>query len=173
MSKNKSTFSGLLSATALLAVPALADNVKICFEAEKPATVQNPLTKVTKGANKQYSGAGYLEIPWDGNKSKGEGQATYKFTVKKAGIYSLWARTYWAQGCGNSILVSVNGDSPAILGEDGTYGQWHWVHGPRVALKAGVNTLVLKNRETGVKVDQFFLCTDNGYEPTNIRKVTQ
>ena len=51
--------------------------------------------------------------------------------------------------------------SPKILGEDGTYDAWHWVGGKaRVKLNAGVNTLVLSNRETGVKVDQFFLCED-------------
>jgi hypothetical protein len=42
----------------------------------------------------------------------------------------------------------------------------------KVRLTAGVNKLVLKNRETGVSVDQFFLSQDSGYTPTGIRKVT-
>ena len=42
----------------------------------------------------------------------------------------------------------------------------------RVKLNAGVNTLVLSNRETGVKVDQFFFCEDKDYTPTGIRKVS-
>jgi hypothetical protein len=167
------TVTFVLGLSTMLALPALAANTKICFEAEKPATIEKPLLKVAKGASSVYSGAGYLEIPWDGNKTKGEGQAVYKFRAAKAGLYTLWARTLWAQGCGNSILGSVNGDTPAVIGEDGTYGDWHWLRGQRVALKAGVNTLVLKNRETGIKVDQFFLCSDTGYEPTKIRKTTQ
>jgi hypothetical protein len=151
---------------------AFAANVRICFEAEKPATVEAPLKKVT-GQTGKISGGGFLEIPWDRNETKGKGQATYKFNVAQAGTYTLWARTFWANGCGNSIAVSVNGGPSAILGEDGTYDEWKWRGGVRVNLKAGANTLVLKNRETGVRVDQFFLCTDNEYTPTGIRKVTQ
>ena len=169
---NKTLF-GILGLTALVALPALAENTKICFEAEKPVSIQLPLRKTVKGADPSYAGAGYLEIPWDGNKLKGKGQAVYKFRAPKSGLFTLWARTMWAQGCGNSILVSVNGDTPEIIGQDGTYGDWHWLRGARVKLKAGTNTLVLKNRETGIKVDQFFLCTDTGYTPTHTRKDTQ
>ncbi|RYX81501.1 hypothetical protein EON83_23790 [bacterium] len=164
-----------LWAGAVLAISggaALAENSKVCFEAEKPGSIQSPLKKVTgKGAD--ISGGGYLEIPWDENKTKGIGKATYTFNAPKAGSYYVWARTFWANGCGNSIQVSVNGSDGKILGEDGTYDAWHWVGGKaRVTLKAGKNTLVLSNRETGVRVDQFFLCTDADYTPTNIRKIT-
>ncbi|HEX8550248.1 MAG TPA: hypothetical protein VF681_01705 [Abditibacteriaceae bacterium] len=161
-------------AAAMLALPAAAHaaNTKICFEAEKPTSIASPLKKVT-GKTGKISGGGFLEIPWDGNETKGKGQAGYRFNVKKAGTYTLWARTFWQNGCGNSILVSVNGGSPSVLGEDGTYNEWKWREGTRVKLKAGVNTLVLKNRETGVQVDQFFLCTDPDYTPTGVRKITQ
>jgi hypothetical protein len=40
-------------------------------------------------------------------------------------------------------------------------------------LNAGVNIFVIKNRETGVRVDQVFLCESGDYIPTGIRKVTQ
>lgn len=164
----------ILLTAALLSLSAVAhaENTKICFEAEKPTTIETPLKKVT-GKTGKISGGGYLEIPWDRNETKGQGQATYKFTVKQAGLYTLWARSFWQNGCGNSILVSVDGGTPAIVGEDGTYGEWKWRTGGRVKLKAGANVLVLKNRETGVQVDQFFLCTDNDYTPTGLRKVTQ
>lgn len=164
----------ILLAAALMALPAAAQaaNVKICFEAEKPASIEAPLKKVT-GKTGKISGGGYLEIPWDRNETKGQGQAGYRMNVKQAGTYTLWARTFWQNGCGNSILVSVNGGAPTILGEDGTYGEWKWREGGQVKLKAGVNTLVLKNRETGVQVDQFFLCTDPDFQPVNTRKTTQ
>jgi hypothetical protein len=163
-----------LIATTFLAMPvtAQAANVKICFEAEKPTSIEKPLKKVT-GQTGRISGGGYLEIPWDKNESKGEGQAGYRINVKKAGTYTLWARTFWQNGCGNSILVSVNGGAPSIMGEDGNYGVWKWRAGGRVKLKTGVNTLVLKNRETGVQVDQFFLTTDDDYTPVDLRKITQ
>jgi hypothetical protein len=161
------------TALALMAPAVFAANAKVCFEAEKTATLESPLKKVT-GGKPDVSGGGYLEIPWDENKTKGIGEATYKFNVKTAGTYYVWARTFWANGCGNSILVNVNGSSDKILGEDGTYDAWHWVGGKaRVTLKAGANTLVLKNRETGVRVDQFFMCQDGNYTPVGMRKITE
>lgn len=162
----------LVATMLLIPAAAHAANTKICFEAEKPSSLQSPL-KIVSGKPGKISGGGYLEIPWDGNATKGKGQAGYRFTVKQAGTYTLWARTYWQNGCGNSISVSVNGSAPATIGEDGTYNEWKWHEGLRVKLKAGVNTLVLKNRETGVQVDQFFLCTDPDYIPTSTRKITQ
>lgn len=163
-------FSGV--AVALLTPAVFAANAKVCFEAEKAAKIQSPLKVV--GGKSGVSGGGYLEIPWDENKTKGIGEATYKFNVKTAGTYYLWARSFWANGCGNSVEVSVNGSDGKILGEDGTYDNWHWVGGrARVMLKAGPNTLTLKNRETGVQVDQFFLCTDRNYTPVNTRPVTK
>ncbi|HEX9996798.1 MAG TPA: hypothetical protein VGB45_06620 [Abditibacterium sp.] len=171
MKISKFVFAG--AALALSGSASFAANAKVCFEAEKPVKIESPLKKVVgKGAG--ISGGGYLEIPWDENKTKGIGEATFKFNVKKAGTYYLWARTFWANGCGNSILASVNGGDGKILGEDGTYDAWHWVGGrARVSLKAGVNTLTLKNRETGVRVDQFFLCQDGDYTPVGERKVTK
>ncbi|HVF10557.1 MAG TPA: hypothetical protein VNA16_07135 [Abditibacteriaceae bacterium] len=160
-----------LAAVASTSTVAVAANAKICFEAESADSkaVEKPLRKVLSGPNKKYSGKGYIEIPWDQNKTKGIGQATYRINVKTPGIYYLWARTYWANGCGNSIKVLVNG-SARTLGGDGTYDNWHWVDTKaRVTLKAGLNIFVLKNAETGIRVDQFFLCQDPDYVPTGIR----
>lgn len=166
---NKFLFASALFATPLAAQAA---NVKIAFEGEKPATIESPLKKVL-GQSGKISGGGYLEIPWDRNETKGKGQATYRFNAPQAGTYTLWARTFWQNGCGNSILAAVNGGAPSILGEDGNYGVWKWRPGGRVKLKAGANTLVLKNRETGVQVDQFFLTTDADYTPVGVRKITK
>lgn len=163
------------AAGVLLPGAAWAANAKVCFEAEKVAKVESPLKVLNPGKSSKYSGTGFLDIPWDKNKTKGLGSATYRVNVKTAGTYYLWARTFWANGCGNSIAMSVNGGSTLILGEDGTYDKWHWVGGTsghRVKLNAGVNTVVIKNRETGVRVDQVFLSQDGNYTPTGIRKVT-
>lgn len=153
---------------------AYAANTKVCFEGENPSALKKPL-KVTKThpALKGFSGSGYIEIPWDRNKTKGIGDATYKIKVPQAGVYWVWARTFWANGCGNSVAVTVNGGASILLGEDGTYDQWHWVGGKtRVTLKSGLNTIVLKNKETGIAVDQFFFCTDESYTPTGKRPAT-
>lgn len=171
--KMKSKFFLLTGALASLAPAAFAGNAKVCFEGESANNIETPLKKGT-GPSKTVSGGGFIEIPWDQNKTKGVGQATYKFNVKEAGVYYVWARTFWANGCGNSVEVLVNGGEGKILGEDGTYDAWHWVGGrARVALKAGPNTMILKNRETGVRVDQFFFCQDPDYTPVNIRPITK
>ena len=162
-----------LAATVAGASTAMAAGARICWEAEAAGTTQKPLRKVIGSGNKPYSGKGYLEIPWDQNKTKGKGQAVYSFNVKTPGVYTVWARTYWANGCGNSIGVVVNGGTPITLGEDGTYDKWHWVGGgARVRLNAGANKFILKNKETGISVDQFFLTQDADYTPTGIRKTT-
>ena len=162
-----------LAGAALMSVApaAFAANAKVCFEAEKYTAIESPIKKVGESG---ASGGGVVEIPWDQNKTKGIGSATYKFNVKTAGVYYVWARTFWANGCGNSVAVAVNGSAPKVLGEDGTYDAWHWVGGKaRVQLKAGVNTMVLSNRETGVKADQFFFCQDKDYTPTGVRPITK
>ena len=162
-----------LAAVSLGVGTARAENTKVCFEAESAGAVKSPVKKVSS-KNAQWSGSGFLDIPWDKNETKGLGSATIKFKAPKAGVYYLWARTFWENGCGNSIGASVNGGSGKILGDDGTYGKWHWVGGnAKVTLKAGDNVLVLKNKETGVRADQFFLCTDPNYTPVGKRKSTQ
>jgi len=159
--------------TGLASGTARAENTKVCFEAENAGSVVSPVKKVM-AANAKWSGKGFVEIPWDKNVTKGLGSATIRFNAPKAGVYTLWARTFWANGCGNSIGASVNGGSDKILGDDGTYDKWHWVGGnAKVALKKGANVLVLHNKETGVRVDQFFLCSDANYTPVGTRPSTQ
>ncbi len=162
----------LAGAALMSAVPAaFAANAKVCFEAEKYVAIESPIKKANASGT---SGGSVVEIPWDKNLTKGLGSVTYKFNVKTAGVYYVWARTFWANGCGNSVAVSVNGSGSKTLGEDGTYDAWHWVGGKaKVQLKAGANTLVLSNRETGVKVDQYFFCQDKDYTPVGIRPITK
>jgi hypothetical protein len=163
-----------LASTGLLATAALAANTKICWEAESATAATAPWKKSLPGPNKAYSGKGYLEVPWDKNEGKNKGLVTAKFNVKTGGTYYVWARVFWGNGCGNSIAPSIDGGSPITLGEDGTYDKWHWVGGDvaRVSLKPGSHTLTIKLHEDGIKVDQFFLCTDPEYTPTGIRTVT-
>ncbi len=145
---------------------------KLCIEAESATAIVPALKKVTSGTKPDYSGKGYIHIPWDKNETKGLGQATLKLSAPNAGNYYVSARTFWENGCGNSILLIINGQE-RMLGEDGTYNKWHWVSNPtKIPLKAGANTIILKNRETGVKVDQIFLTDDSEYEPQGIRKIT-
>ena len=36
------------------------------------------------------------------------GSVEYRFQVKKEGEYFLWMRKYWQDGCGNSVLCTIN-----------------------------------------------------------------
>ena len=169
----KSHLLFLGASVALWAGAACADNAKVCFEAETPDHMESPLRPV-KGQGNAVSGGGFLEIPWDQNKTKGVGYATYSIKAPKAGTYTLWARCYWANGCGNSIQLGTSKANLKLLGEDGTYDAWHWVGGKSVvALKKGKNNFVLHNHETGVRVDQIFLCTDPDYTPVGKRPITK
>jgi len=145
---------------------------KICFEAELAKDVEAPMTVVNK-TGKNWSGDGYIEVPEDSPKNKGA--AVYKILVSDPGNYYLWARTYWRNGCGNSVGVQVDNYSPVTLGQDGTYNYWHWVEakGAKFNLSAGKHTIKLLGREPGIMVDQIFLTKDPEYVPVGIRPVTQ
>ncbi|MDQ3813898.1 MAG: hypothetical protein M3347_08100, partial [Armatimonadota bacterium] len=80
-----------VAATGIGATSALAADVRICFEAETATNVKPSLRTVNGGSVKGYSGTGYIDIPWDQNKTKGIGDATYKINVKKPGTYKVWA----------------------------------------------------------------------------------
>jgi hypothetical protein len=162
--------------------------VTLCFEAEK-FTAQSGKTFVTKkyteDASGKVSGGWVLALPKlpPGEKLVPDA-VTYKVRVPQSGTYFLWARTYWATGCGNSFSVKVEGyDSGEwVIGGDGTYDSLHWVcltdggdnsSRPRpLSLKKGDVTLTLGAKESGARVDQFLLTTDRGKTPAGVYKPT-
>lgn len=147
-----------------------AKTIKICFEAENTTSIKPSLAKMLPGKSPFYSGNGFIDIPLSAPAKVGA--ATYKINVTVPGNYFLFARAFYSAGGGNSISILVNG-VPLVLGEDGTYAKWHWISNPTpVRLKKGINNFTLTNRETGVRIDQFFLTNDSAYEPSIIRPVT-
>ncbi|QDT52525.1 FAD dependent oxidoreductase [Caulifigura coniformis] len=97
--------------------------------------------------------------------------ATTKFTVKDAGEYSLWARTkdwvaaWKAPGTPGRFQIVVNGE--AVKTEFGTEGaDWHWQAGGKVTLKAGENTIALRDL-TGFdgRCDAIYLSTAGSPPP--------
>jgi len=162
----------VLGAVLISGALSAASTTKICFEAELGKDVQTPPKVVNKASN-NWSGAGYMEVPENSPKSKGS--ASYTITVSDPGYYYVWARTYWKDGCGNSVGIQIDSYSPATLGQDGTYNHWHWVEakGAKFNLSAGKHTIKLLGREPGIMVDQIFLTKDSEYVPVAIRPVTQ
>ena len=142
---------------------------KVCIEAETAKKVE-PNFKIVTTKDKTIGGKGYLAIP--GNAGKGKGKAEYTFKITRPGVYYIWARTFWEDGCGNSVGAVIDHQPQVVLGNDGTYDHWHWVTAKRTRfqLKAGEHTLTLLNREDGIRVDQILLVSDKDYVPTRIEK---
>lgn len=161
-----------------LAVPLFAAQVVI--EAESAVETEAPVVRGTTPAGapaeQAASGGAYLFIKEGaGNPPKlNKGFAKYEVEVEKAGGYRLWARVRWDGECSNSFTIQID-DRPAFLfGEDATFNVWHWVRypvarmAPLVKLSKGKHTIVFRNREDGVALDQILLTTDKRYVPVGV-----
>ena len=94
-----------------------------------------------------------------------EGGASYAVRITRSANYRIWLRTLWTDGDGNSFAVAAPGCKPETIGQDGTYGRWHWVSGPEVALRPGNHSLHVLHREDGVSLDRILLVPDPEYVP--------
>lgn len=160
---------------------------RICFEAESAAPVTAPM-RVTGGDQPlpadakeaavwaAASGKAFLEVPEGvGKPPEVGGEATCTFAVKEGGVYYLWCRVWWLDGCGNSVTLHVDGGQGIAFGQDGTYKTWHWVKAPSkpvLDLAPGRHTLKLANREDGVRIDQVLLVQEKRYVPVDVEAVT-
>lgn len=156
----------------------------VVFEAETAAETEEPmvLEKAPDGADAEHtaSGGAFLHIKEGaGNPPKLEkGFAKFTVDVPATGAYRLWARVKWEGECSNSFTVQID-DRPAFLfGEDMTFGVWHWVKhpvarmAPLLQLEKGMHTIVFRNREDGVALDQILLASDKRFVPVGIAKAT-
>ncbi len=114
--------------------------------------------------------------PSANSKKKVFGHARYVFEVKKPGIYYLWGRKFWRDGCGNSFTIKLDEMPDMTFGGDGTYERWTWIrlNIPRgLVLESGEHVLLVKNREDGVKLDQILITNihpDEGGVPQGIEE---
>ncbi len=151
-----------------------AAGYKLCIEAETAQPCEAPMAVNTNGLA-GASGA-CLEIPEGaGNPPKLEaGKAVFSVEVPEDGQFTLWCRVWWEGECSNSFTVGFD-DQPAFLfGEDATYKAWHWVKYPvsrtvaPLKLAKGKHSLVFRNREDGVRLDQILLSADKRFVPVDI-----
>ena len=121
----------------------------------------------------------YLEIPEGaGNPPKvTAGKAVFTVDIPADAEYTLWARVYWDDECGNSFTVAVDDQPGFLFGEDATCKVWHWVKYPvsrtakPIRLAKGKHTLAFLNREDGVCLDQVLLSADKRFVPVDIEPV--
>lgn len=96
--------------------------------------------------------------------AKHPGYVSYEFTVPATDEYALWLRAWWADDCGDSVSISLNGSPPRTLG-GGRYRAWGWVlfrtgsgQAARIRLQEGeTHTLTVINREDDLYIDQILL----------------
>lgn len=134
-------------------------------EAEKADAITPPVRLQADG---EASGGVGISIPAGAGKGwRGEagGSATFSFELPETGLYNVWARTRWHDGCANTFFLRVSGGPRLILGNDAVFGQWHWIKAASQRLAKGRAALELANREDGVALDKLLLTSDLDFEP--------
>ncbi|MEQ8819157.1 MAG: O-antigen ligase family protein [Sumerlaeia bacterium] len=145
--------------------PAPRNAVYLWLEAEDASRIQAPMELASQAG---ASRGGTVRIPEGvgaGWREEGGGSASWVVDVPAAGEYSLWARTWWEDACGNAFFLKVNDGPQLILGNDADFRRWHWVGIERLRLSAGENTLLLSNREDGVHLDKLLITNDPTFVP--------
>ncbi|MFA6133468.1 MAG: family 16 glycoside hydrolase [Phycisphaerae bacterium] len=146
--------AGLILYSGITAAPLTAERVWV--DASRPLAIEPPFDVVPIGPEGER-GLWIGPNVGRGWKKEAGGSATYQFEVAQAGEYWLWAYCLWHDACTNAIYAQVDGMPAAILGNDPLFGQWHWVRGFAVRLKAGPHRLVLSNHSDNLAVRQLFL----------------
>jgi hypothetical protein len=140
--------------------------VALCLETEQAQILAPPLRVADDAGASQ---ALCIEVPEGaGTPPETEGTGVLAFAVAVPGEYRLWGRAWWSDSCGNSFTVAMDDGAHAVLGQDATYGRWHWVRGGVYVLARGPHTLTIANREDGARLDQVFLSQDDAYVPNGM-----
>jgi len=117
-----------------------------------------------------------VHFVWVEDKACEEGEdpaqhrAVFELRVDKAGTYYPWARVWWTDSCGDSIVVLIQheGDAAPTRWEitDGTHEWWHWLRlagSDGVELKEGSYTVTVENREDGARLSRI-LFSERSYK---------
>ncbi len=176
---SKYLLSPICTVAALAATAASAATVLV--EAESAIETETPMACVTNAVatgdvGHTASGGAWLSIPEKaGNPPMLEkGFAKFEVEIPSDGGWFLWARVLWDGECSNSFTIQIDDGAPFLFGEDTTFNVWHWVRYPvsrmakPVTLSKGKHTVIFRNREDGVALDQFLLTTEKRYVPVGI-----
>ena len=113
----------------------------------------------------------FIEVP-DEACEKGkesESKASFEMKVEQAGTYYPWARAWWKDSCGDSMVVilRLQGASQKpleLLITDGTYQFWHWVAmagSQGLKLEKGTYDVIAENREDGARLSRILFSTQD------------
>ena len=105
-------------------LPVVDQGVSIVIEAEsgavEPAMVveEYKSTSTSKSSSHRASGGKCVSVPKAANaackdgKKQPKGKVTLTFTVPKDGKYYIYPRCWWADQCGNSFGMLIDGKNP-------------------------------------------------------------
>lgn len=155
---------------------------RVCLEAETATALVAPMRVAEAGGTNAdtvagASGGKYLEIPKDAGHPPAmtNGEARIAFTIDEPGDYTFWGRVYWLSACNSSFTLQIDDALPFTFGKDATFNAWHWVKQPprlKMTLAKGPHTLMVRNRQDGVKLDEVLFTIDKHYVPVGVEDVT-
>jgi hypothetical protein len=101
-----------------------------------------------------------------------EHSAAFSFEVPEAGTYYPWARVWWQDSCGNSVILVIEpdgGTASQYVVQEGANQWWQWlpVAAEGVELPKGLCRLTVKNREDGARLSRVLFTTRSytSYKP--------
>jgi len=158
------------------------DPIMIWLEAEEGA-----LTPPMQAASdSSASGGSYIHAPSGGYR---DGRAEYTIEIPQDGDYIIWGRVLAPDVGRNSFFVSFDEDQDDIWdclyegqSQDWTWDQVTWrgngsYDAPQFDpvvfhLNSGTHTLIIKERESGTKLDKLLLTNDFSFVPTDAHRDT-
>ncbi|MCX7804386.1 MAG: hypothetical protein N3A38_04255 [Planctomycetota bacterium] len=87
--------------------------------------------------------------------TRGTGLCEFAFATARHSYVSVWVRVRYSDDCGNSLQASVNGGSPAVVGNRKVYDRWLWEPAHRLfACPPGLHRLTIGTSEDGLLFDR-------------------
>jgi hypothetical protein len=142
-----------------------SDPVYLWREAEEAESITKPCVISNDTDASNHAGIAIYEGSGTGWRGEAGGNAIYTFDLPVKGIYNLWARTRWSDGCGNAFFASINKQKRLLLGNDSVFHEWHWIKLSNLKMNRGINHLEIANREDGVELDKLLLTNDSSFQP--------
>ena len=100
----------VLALCVLALAPAAQAGQKLVWEAENYTSIVEPFKVVSKS---ECSGGKCVFYDNDAAEN-GAACVNYKLNVPEAAKFTLWARAWWMDGCGDSVFVKVDGGTAEI-----------------------------------------------------------
>ncbi len=133
------------------------------IEAESPTNTTN-LSPFTVQNDATASDVKFLGVPEGAGtvtSLPANGCAEYQFELPESASVSVWVRNWCPDNGSDSVYIDVTGDTTGYANWGlGISSSWRWKKWKTVTLPAGMQTLSIKRREDGAKLDQIYLSAD-------------